>query len=253
MTARTRVSTERRPTPWSDLPGALRCRGSVDQVELKIQLDQVEMTAEAAAAALGLRVYRRRAHRVYYLDTPDHVLGRHGLITRARLGGARGADLTVKLRLPGGGRVPRPVRRSHRLAVELDALPDRTLWCASVSRPVSRRALRATLRGERSWARLCSADQRAFLVALVGGRTRLPALAASGPVAVQKLVGRAGHVPRLAVERWCYPDGTCLLELSTTCAPDRARRVAARVRELLDSTPLAASATQVTKTERALR
>lgn len=145
------------------------------------------------------------------------------------------------------------MRRSAWLAVELDALPDRILWCASMRRAVSRPALRATVRGERPWARLCSAEQRAFLIALLGSRARLPALAASGPVAVRKLVGRAGHVPRLAVERWCYPDGACLLELSTTCAPDRARRVAARVRELLDSTPLAASATQITKTERALR
>jgi hypothetical protein len=50
------------PDPWAELPRVLRRCGAVDQVELKIQLDQVELSVDAAASVLGMQVVRRRSH-----------------------------------------------------------------------------------------------------------------------------------------------------------------------------------------------
>ncbi|MDT7683924.1 MAG: hypothetical protein QOG57_4234 [Pseudonocardiales bacterium] len=238
---------------WDTLPSTLRRTGSVHRVELKVQLDPEYQTAAEVAQALGLAAGTGTAGEVYYLDNADRTLRRSGLVARARLGGEGGADLVFKMRSPLPFPLPKAVRRLSRLAVELDALPHRTIWCASVKHLPRRSVLADTVRRGGSWPAVCSAEQQLFLRCLTGEPRAVKDLRTSGPIPVLKRTGRVPGLPRLTLESWQYPDGRQVLELSTKCRPEYSNRSAKALRRLLAAHGLAPASIQRLKTETAMR
>jgi hypothetical protein len=238
---------------WSELPRIVSRAGKVDRVELKIQLAPDGLTEAGVAEVLGLRAVAERSREVYYLDSSDLALHRKGFVTRARLSSPGRADLVCKLRRRRARRLPGRVRRLPRLSIELDALPDQTIWCVSVKHTVDASALRDAIRRRQTWAELCSPEQMLFLRSLADGPMRIDDFILFGPVSVRKLTGRVPGLGCLAVECWSYPDGRRLLELSTKCSPGRVHRTAADIRGLLAAGAVPLSPTQGTKTDTTLR
>jgi hypothetical protein len=237
---------------WDTLPSTLRRTGSVHRVELKVQLDAERQPAGEVAQLLGPAAIGQ-AGTVYYLDNAGLTLRRGGLVARARLSDDGGADLVFKMRSPLPSPLPKAVRRLSQLAVELDALPHRTMWCASIKHLPRRSELVDTVRRGRSWHAVCSAEQQLFLHRLTGDPRTVKDLRPSGPISVLKWTGRVPGLRRLTLESWQYPDGHQLLELSTKCRPEYANRSAKALRQLLTAHGLAPASVQQMKTEAAMR
>src|SRR5690349_15316981 len=99
-------------------PDPLRTHaGQAAEVQLKV------VVREGGTRSLGLRAGRGATRRIYYLDTADLALYRHGLIIRFRDRPHRRDDAVVKLRPVVPGRVPGWLRRDDRFRMEIDALP----------------------------------------------------------------------------------------------------------------------------------
>ncbi|WP_028933932.1 hypothetical protein [Pseudonocardia spinosispora] len=226
--------------PWTGLPGAIERLGPVDRVELKVLLD-----ADSAdvMSALGVRPRSVRRRWVYYLDNPDGTLRDLGIIIRVRLTQHRKAELVTKLRRADPCALP--VSRLPHLALELDALPHRTQWCAAVRRPLK---LGSFADGTGRLDTL-SAEQRLFLTHLTPDATAFEQLSPHGSASVLRVCGAAAGLPKLTVEDWRFPNGDQVVELSLKCAPRQAPRSAARLRRFLRMSRLRTHRSQRTKTE----
>ncbi len=218
---------------WTGLGRAARGSGRLDRVEVKILVPEVGY--EALRSELGAQATCTRW--VYYLDTPGLDLAGQGVVIRARTA-SRGrddcfrGDSVVKLRRDGPARLPRGVRRSRNLSVELDALPSTSWWTTAVSRRVRPSVVRDAVRGREPLRTLMSAEQRRFLRALTSQSWR--DLRVHGPVEVTRTVGEIpGLAGGLELQRWDLPDGSRLTEVSTKCRPSRASGVATAIRRLL--------------------
>lgn len=235
--------------PWTGLRGSTRRCGRLDRVEVKIIVP--ELGHQTLASALRMRTVPTR--RVYFLDTPGFDLARRGLIVRVRTRGCGAGDSVVKLRRTRPGPLPRGVRRSRNLTVELDALPQRSWWTTAVACPLSTAVVRAAVQGAEPLQTLISAEQRRFLRAFTTTAHPLRELRVHGPIAVTRMVGEApGGARKLVLESWAYPDGSRLHEVSTKCRPARAPRVADAIRWLLAERGIDATSVQQTKTGAAL-
>ena len=85
-----------------------------------------------------------------------------------------------------------------------------------------------------------------------GAGVRLRDLVVYGPIDVRCLnVELRGLDRGLTVERWRYPNGSDLLELSTKCPVDEAAAVASRMSKTLRAYGVAPADLQRTKTEMA--
>jgi hypothetical protein len=238
---------------WDGLAATIARSGSVGRVELKVLLDE---RLEDAVAALRLPQGAVRRRQVYYLDTPNLDLVEQGILIRARIPSRGGADLVVKLRAPEPRELPKSVARLRNLCVELDALPHRTHWCASVKSRPRRRGMRPLGRSRsrrHGWGGILSADQQAFLMRLAEDPELVAEIRPFGPVSVRKFTGRIPGLAGVAVESWTYPDGYQLLELSAKCAPAQADRAARSLRRLLADHRLTPHSRQLSKTEVSLR
>lgn len=223
---------------WTGLRRAARGAGRLDRVEVKILVP--DDGHDVLLPELGDAVTSVR--RVYYLDTPGLDLARQGVVIRARTAGrgrgdASRGDSVVKLRRDGPARLPRGVRASRNLSVELDALPSTSWWTTAVSRRVRPSIVRDAVRGREPLRSLMSGEQRRFLRALTSDLATPRSwrdLRVHGPVEVTRTVGTVpGMVGRLELQRWDYPDGSRLTEVSTKCRPARAVTAAAAIRRLL--------------------
>jgi len=228
---------------WRDLPAALGSARRIDRVELKVMLPN-RYAARLLAALAPAQTYRRR---VYYLDTPELRLYRHGLVLRARRTDGRRGDLALKLR---GSRAPslsaRRLQPRH-LHVELDALPDSVLWSLSVTQLGRWSALRRVIDQDRQWRRVLTAGQRALLDRTLGAPPKT--VQSFGPVLAARYSG--GGTP-FALELWRYPDRSRLLELSVKCRPACAARRSDQLSALLRELDITVPAVQTTKTARTL-
>lgn len=223
---------------WTGLGRATRASGRLDRVEVKILVPEVGY--DALLSELGRQATFTRW--VYYLDTPRLDLARQGVVIRARTASrGRGdcfrGDSVVKLRRDGPARLPRGVRRTRNLSVELDALPSTSWWTTAVSRRVRPSVVRDAVRGREPLRTLMSAEQRRFLRALTsewGTSQSWRDLRVHGPVEVTRSVGEIpGLTGRLELQRWDLPDGSRLTEVSTKCRPSRASGMATAIRRLL--------------------
>ena len=191
---------------------------------------------------------------MYFFDTPELVLDRHGVVVRARRVQRRGDDSVIKLRPIVPGELPSSVRSSKNMVVEVDAMPGGYVCSASLKGTLGTTDVKEAAVGRRAIRKLFSKEQRAFFGAHAPDGVGLDDLSVLGPITVLKLrFSPEGYGRRLVAELWFYPDGSRILELSTKCAPNRAFQVAAETRAFLADRGVDLYGEQQTKTKTALR
>ncbi|MEV4343024.1 hypothetical protein AB0J83_00895 [Actinoplanes sp. NPDC049596] len=190
-----------------------------------------------------------RARKVYFLDTPELALKRAGIVVRVRERAGRPDDIVVKLRPMHTRAVPGWLRRSPGFHVEVDAMPGRYVCSGALKRQLGKGAVARARKDGKPLTCLLSAAQRRLLAAYAPCP---PAeLTTFGPVKARKRQVKVRGLA-LTAERWVYPDGSALLELSTKCPVDEAAAVSQRVSRALRKDGIAPAKVQHTKTELAL-
>jgi hypothetical protein len=245
--------TTRRTQRLSDaqLEEVLALAKHAGSVELKLTVPDSER--RSTVTALGMDPLEAQIRQVYFFDTPDLVLNRHGVVVRARRVQQRVDDTVVKLRPIVPGELPANLRRSKNLVVEVDAMPGGYVCSASLKGTLGTTDVKDAAAGRRAIRKLYSKEQRAFYTAHAPDGIGLDDLSVLGPITVLKLkFAPEGYGRRLVAELWFYPDGSRILELSTKCAPSAGFQVAAETRAFLASRGIDLSGEQQTKTKMAL-
>jgi hypothetical protein len=223
----------------------------VDGVELKLTVP--DASQRSTVRALGLDPLEAQIRQVFFLDTPDLALDRHGLVVRARRSQKKGDDTVVKLRPVVPSELPKKLRRARDFGVEVDASPGGFVCSASFKGAPAATTVRETVAGERPLRKLFSKEQRAFYAERAPEGIALDDLSVLGPIFVLKLKSAPeGFARRLVTELWLYPDGSRILELSTKCEPSEVFQVAAESRAFLASLGVDLGGEQQTKTRTAL-
>ncbi|ONH27581.1 hypothetical protein BL253_21805 [Pseudofrankia asymbiotica] len=237
--------------PEHELDELVALARQVDRVELKLTVPH--QAHDAACAALGVQFRHAPKHQVYYFDSPDRLLQRHGVIIRARGRRDQPDDAVVKLRPAVPAEISPSMRASKRFTVEVDGMPGSYVCSAALKTHLGSSDLDRVVRHGHSPRRLLSATQ----LRLVGARLSaadvdladLRGLRAIGPVSVRRRTLRPDgcDVPFLA-ECWTYPDDTRLIELSTRCRPADVLSAAARTATVLTAHGIDLTGPQQTKT-----
>ncbi len=216
--------------PGSDLERMFTLVREVGQVELKFTV--AEESYDAVRALLGIGVERVR--NVYYLDTPDLTLRRHGVLARVR-GGERLNDSVVKLRPIDPDRVPTAMRRCEDFSVEVDVTPDSFVCSGALKQRLGRTSVERAVEGRSKLRTLFSDDQIALMDSRLSGRVTIDELDALGPVEVHRTRPRDGEPgDGLELQEWMYPDDSRLLEVSTRCTSTDLLQTALDAKALLD-------------------
>jgi hypothetical protein len=247
-------ATSRQPKRLSDadLQRLLTLLRGADSTELKLTVPDSEQ--RSAVTALGMDPLDAQIRQVYFFDTPELTLNKHGLVVRARRVQQRSDDSVVKLRPIVPDELPDGLRKSKDLVVEVDAMPGGYVCSASMKGLPGSDGVKAVAAGNRPIRKLFSKQQRAFFATHAPEGAGLDDLAVLGPINLLKLkFSPPGYRRRLVAELWLYPDGSRILELSTKCAPAEAFDVAAETRAFLAEQGVDLSGEQQTKTSTALR
>jgi hypothetical protein len=235
----------------ADLERLLPLIKGADSVELKLTVPDSEQ--RATVTALGMDPLDAQIRQVYFFDTPDLALNKHGVVVRARRVQQRGDDSVVKLRPVVPGELPAGLRASKNLVVEVDAMPGGYVCSASLKGTPKAGTVRAVAARDQLIRKLFSKEQQAFYAAHAPGGLGLDDLTILGPINLMKLKFSPGDFGRrLVAELWLYPDGSRILELSTKCAPTEAFQVAVETRAFLTKQGVDLSGEQHTKTKTAL-
>jgi hypothetical protein len=246
-------TTSRQPRRLTDaeLEQLLALTKDADSVELKLTVPDSER--RSTVTALGMDPLDAQIRQVYFFDTPDLALNKHGVVVRARRVQQRGDDTVVKLRPIVPGELPASLRRSKNLVVEVDAMPGGYVCSASLKGTLGTTDVKDAAAGRRAIRKLYSKEQRAFYTEHAPDGIGLDDLSVLGPITVLKLkFSPERYGRRLVAELWFYPDGSRILELSTKCAPTQAFQVAAETRSFLSSQGVDLFGKQQTKTKTAL-
>ena len=224
---------------------------NADSVELKLTVPDSER--RSTVTALGMDPLNAQIRQVYFFDTPDLTLDKHGVVVRARRVQQRADDSVVKLRPVVPGELPDGLRKSRNLVVEVDAMPGGYVCSASFKGTLGTIDVKEVAAGKRAIRKLYSKEQRAFFTAHAPDGIGLDDLSVLGPITVLKLkFSPEEYGRRLVAELWFYPDGSRILELSTKCAPTQGFQVAAETRAFLSSQGVDLLGEQQTKTKTAL-
>jgi hypothetical protein len=235
----------------ADLQRLLALLRGADSTELKLTVPDSEQ--RSAVAALGMDPLDAQIRQVYFFDTPDLALNKHGLVVRARRVQQRTDDSVVKLRPVIPDNLPASLRKSKDLVVEVDAMPGGYVCSASMKGAPAADGVKAVAAGDRRIHKLFSQQQQSFFSTHAPEGIGLDDLAILGPINLLKLkFSPRGYGRRLVAELWLYPDGSRILELSTKCAPAEAFDVAAETRAFLAKQGVDLSGEQQTKTSTAL-
>ena len=236
----------------ADLQRLLALLHGADSTELKLTVPDSEQ--RSAVAALGMDPLDAQIRQVYFFDTPELTLNKHGLVVRARRVQQRTDDSVVKLRPVIPDNLPASLRKSKDLVVEVDAMPGGYVCSASMKGAPAADGVKAVAAGDRRIRELFSKQQQAFFSTHAPEGIGLDDLAILGPINLLKLkFSPRGYGRRLVAELWLYPDGSRILELSTKCAPAEAFDVAAETRAFLAKQGVDLSGEQQTKTSTALK
>jgi len=193
-----------------ELDGLLIALKGVESVELKLTVPDAQR--RRTVAALGLDPLDAQIRQVFFFDTPDLLLNQGGLVVRARRVQRGEGDTVVKLRPVVPSELPRSVRRSPSLGVELDAMPDRFVTSASLKGKASNDDVRGTASGGPPLRKLFTKEQRGFFAEHAPEGVGLDDLAVLGPIFVLKLKSLQKELGRpLVTEMWLYPDGSRVL------------------------------------------
>jgi hypothetical protein len=222
-----------------------------DSVELKLTIPDADQ--RSTVQALGMDPLDAQIRQVFFFDTPDLALNKHGVVPRARRIQGKGHDSVVKLRPIVPDELPPDVRQSPGMVVEVDAMPGGYVCSASMKGKLGPTHVLDTVAGDRPLRKLFSKEQRAFFAEHAPAGIELDDLTVLGPVFVLKLkFSPAGYDRKMVAELWLYPDGSRILELSTKCAPSEMFDVALESRAYLAKQGLNLSGEQQTKTKTAL-
>jgi hypothetical protein len=233
------------------LPELLELMRQADSVELKLTVPESEQYT--AVAALGLDPLEAQIRQVYFFDTPDLALNRHGVVVRARRVQRKGGDSVVKLRPVVPKELPDSLRRSTDFTVEVDALPGGYVCSGTLKRAAGNADVREVVTGARPLDSLLSKAQRGFFSEHAPDGLAVDDLSMLGPIFVLKLKFEPeGFERRLVAELWLYPDNSRVLELSTKCDPGEAFQAAAEARAFLSGRGIDLSGEQQAKTVKAL-
>jgi hypothetical protein len=246
-------TSKKQPVKLTDaqLTEVLALIKDADSVELKLTVPDTER--RATVAALGMDALDGQIRQVFFFDTPDLSLNQRGIVVRARRVQGRGDDSVVKLRPVVPSELPKNIRTSKNMVVEVDAMPGGFVCSASMKGTLGTTDVKAVAAGERAIRKLYSKEQRAFFNAHAPEDCRLDGLSILGPITVLKLkMSPAEFGRRLVAELWFYPDGSRILELSTKSTPAEAFQVAAEARSFLQQRGVDLGGEQQTKTKSAL-
>jgi hypothetical protein len=234
-----------------ELAKLLALIGSSDSVELKVTLPESEQ--QATISTLGLDPLAAEIRQVFFFDTPDLLLNEAGIAVRARRVQGRSGDTVVKLRPVVPDELPKDIRRSSSVKVEVDATPKGYVCSASMKGKVPNDAVRDTLRNRGSVRKLFSKEQRGFFTAHAPEGLELDDLSVLGPVFVLKqTLEPPEYGRRLVAELWLLPDGSRILELSTKSTPTEAFQVAVETRAYFERHGLDLSSDPQMKTKTSL-
>jgi len=253
MTAKTAKAA---PARLSDEENAklLALTKGVDSVELKLTVPETRSGFRSTAASLEMDPLQAQIRQVFFFDTPDLLLNQHGLVVRARRSQGRVDDSVVKLRPVVPDELPPALRKLPEFKVEVDVLPGSYVCSGSFKAKLGQTDVREASLGKRPIRKLFTKAQRAFYADHAPEGIDIDALSILGPMNVFKLkFQHPGFARRLVAELWLYPDGSRILELSTTCPPAEAFQVAAEVRAFLGERGVDLAGEQQTKTASALR
>ena len=222
----------------------------VGQVELKLTVDDASYEAVRRLFRAGVE----RVRNVYYLDTQDLTLRRHGVLARVR-GGQRPNDSVVKLRPIAPDGVPAGLRRCDDFTVEVDVTPDSFICSGALKRRLGRHAVERAVDGKRGLRTLFSDQQIALINGRLSGRVAVDDLEALGPVTVRRtrpLPGGPGPGRGLELQEWTFPDGSRLLEVSTRCGSRDLLQTATHAKAFLDRHDIVQAGPCPTKADTAL-
>jgi hypothetical protein len=222
-----------------------------DSVELKLTVP--ESNQRSTVATFGMDPLEAQIRQVFFFDTPELTLDKHGVVVRARRIQGRGEDSVVKLRPVVPGELPADLRLSASFRVEVDALPGGFVCSGALKGTPAPGSVRSAVATELPVRKLFSKEQRALFAAHAPEGIALDDLSVLGPIFVLKLALTPERFGRkLVAEMWLYPDGSRLLELSTRCETGEAFQVAAEMRALLNEAGVDLEGEQQTKTRKAL-
>ena len=156
-----------------------------DSVELKLTVP--ESGQRSTAAALEMDPLDAQIRQVFFFDTPELALSQAGVVVRARRIQGKGNDSVVKLRPVVPTELPKELRKSPNLVVEVDALPGGFVCSAALKQKLSATEVRTTLLGGKPLRKLFSKEQREFFVANAPEGVELDELSVLGPIFVLKL------------------------------------------------------------------
>ena len=222
-----------------------------DTVELKLTVP--DGGHRSAVARLGMDPLDANLRQVFFFDTKDLLLNRHGVIVRARRAQGGKEDSVVKLRPVVPHELPARLRKLPDFGVEVDAMPGGFVCSARLKALLRTGKVREAMLGERPVRTLFTKQQRAFLAEHAPEGVGIEDLEVLGPINVLKLkFAPRDYGRRLVAELWLYPDGSRILELSTKCAPAEAFEVAAKSKVFLSERGVDLTGEQQTKTKSAL-
>jgi hypothetical protein len=235
----------------ANLAELVRLLPETDSVELKLTIPESQQLS--VVRALGMDPMDAQIRQVFFFDTPDLTLDRHGVVVRARRVQRKGGDSVVKLRPVEPADVPEALRASQRFTVEVDAMPGGFVCSGTLKRAVGSSDVWQVAFGGRPLTSLLSKRQRAFAAEHAPAGLELDDLRVLGPILVLKLRFEPEELARrMVAELWLYPDGSRVLELSTKCEPGEGFQVAAELRAFLATRGVDTSGEQQTKTKKAL-
>ena len=222
----------------------------VDRVELKWAV--ADGVLDALLGAVELDALESEIRQVYYFDTSDLTLLRHGVVLRARHLQRGESDLVAKLRPVVPAEVSEKWRATSGFTIEAEVAPGLDMYTAALKCFRRQGHLQETLGGQRTVQALFSKRQRAMLRECGAAKIAWPSLQAHGPVSVLRVRGAAQRLGlRVVVELWRYPDGSSIVEVSTKVPPSDLAEASARL-SALHELGFEIADEQETKTERTL-
>jgi hypothetical protein len=223
----------------------------VDSVELKLTVRDDER--ERAISVLGADPLQAQIRQVYFFDTPDLALSKHGVVPRTRRVQHEGADAVIKLRPVVPHELPAKLRAAAGFRVEVDALPGGYVCSGALKAESTHHHVKEVVAGKRRPHTLFTNRQRTLFAEHAPAGITLDDLSVLGPVNVLKLKFKPeGASRKFALELWSYPGDLRLLEISTRVAPNEIFDAGAEVAEFLRERGLSLTGAQATKTQTAL-
>ncbi len=250
--SRTTRSTRAPQLSAEDLAEVFKLLKGSDTAELKVSVPNAAHVS--TIRGLPIDPVEAQPRQVFFFDTPDLTLNKAGIVVRARrVQGGRG-DTVVKLRPVVPAELPKELRLSGALTVEVDVIPGGFVCSASFKGRTTGADIHEAVSGRLPLRKIFSKEQRAFLAERAPAGIDFNSLSILGPTFILKSTFTPEELGRrIVAELWFYPDGSRILELSTKCLPNEAFQVAAETRAYLHARGVrVGSGQQQTKTRAAL-